>query len=267
MKKRRLALIWTALTLVVLASALTAATYAWFTFDPYTKVTPIEGKISDGDSNLLISESRDGPFERKCDLNPVDLAETLLPVSTSDLTRFYASAAQDREGYSIAFRDVSDSQNERLIHGTVYLKSLGNCDVFFKRPALDLGTDPQVLAAGRLGLKITGGDGETKTFLFRLDFLGSTEGTEKRPTVYAENAVVGGISDGAPVFSEDLSESIGDYIIDADGTKILCTMEPNEIAAVEYWLYLEGCDTECFNPVQSRNVVLQLGFAGNPKES
>ena len=43
-------------------------------------------------------------------------------------------------------------------------------------------------------------------------------------------------------------------------------MEPEEIATVEYWLYLEGCDPECFNPVHSRDLALQLGFAGEKLE-
>ena len=104
METRRLwaSLVLTALTLVILCAVLTASTYAWFTFDPYTNVTPMEGKISDGDTNLLISESKDGPFEVKCGLHPTAMAELLQPVSTLDLTKFYASSAQNRDGISIA---------------------------------------------------------------------------------------------------------------------------------------------------------------------
>ncbi|MCI6227224.1 MAG: hypothetical protein MR636_00540, partial [Clostridiales bacterium] len=100
MEKRRLwaSLIMTAFTLVVLCATLTVSTYAWFTFDPFTNVTPMEGKISDGDTNLLISESKDGPFDKKCGLNPTSLAKILQPVSTLDLNTFYASSAQNRDG-------------------------------------------------------------------------------------------------------------------------------------------------------------------------
>lgn len=269
LKKRKLWLsaLWAALVLLVLASTLTAATYAWFTFDPYTNVTPMEGKISEGESDLLISESREGPFDRSCGLNPARMPEILQPVSTSDLTRFYAATTQDREGYSIAFREVSDQLDAYAIYGTVYLRSLGGCDVYFQRPGLDLGTDVQVLAAGRLGLRITGADGTARSFLFRLDALGNTAGAQQRQTVRAENAVVGGIQGSEPVFSQDPAVSIGDYLMDAVGASPLCSVVAGETAQVEYWLYLEGCDLECCNPVQSRDVVLRLGFAGKPIEN
>lgn len=267
MKKRKAwsALILPVLTLAALAVSLTAATYAWFTFDPSTNVTPMEGKISEGDTNLLISENPNGPFREKCALNPTDLSPALRPVSTPDLTRFYTASAQDREGYSIAFREVTDQMKDWLIHGTVYLQCMGSgCNVFFQQPALDLGNDPQLLAAGRLGLKLTGQTGKAEYFLFRLDALGSTTGAESRPTVRAENAVVGGLTGTAPEFATDPSVSIGDYLMGAG--KPLCAMAADEIVSVEYWLYLEGCDPECFNPVQSRDVTLQLGFAGTPTE-
>ena len=39
-------------------------------------------------------------------------------------------------------------------------------------------------------------------------------------------------------------------------------MNADEIATVEYWLYLEGCDDQCSNPVQNRNTEIKLAFAG-----
>ena len=42
------------------------------------------------------------------------------------------------------------------------------------------------------------------------------------------------------------------------------TLKAEEVATVEYWLYLEGCDPNCYNPVQSKDIALQLGFAGDP---
>ena len=46
------------------------------------------------------------------------------------------------------------------------------------------------------------------------------------------------------------------------GEQALCTLAFKEIAKVEYWLYLEGCDENCVNEVQNRDVMLQLAFAG-----
>lgn len=46
------------------------------------------------------------------------------------------------------------------------------------------------------------------------------------------------------------------------GNKIVVQMNADEIATVEYWLYLEGCDDQCSNPVQNRNTEIKLAFAG-----
>lgn len=270
-RKRRGSLLMTGLTLLALCAALTVSTYAWFTFDPYTNVTPMEGKISDGDTNLLISEKKDSGFDKKCELNPTDRADELYPVSTAKLEKFFASSAQ-RQGISTHFRDVSGELGKWLIHGTVYLQCLGtDCDVYFDRETLDFGTDIQVLAAGRLGLKITGQDEKSTTLIFRLDDLGDTAKAKQTRTVAPEgDVVVAAIDDkGSPEFEDDPALSIGGYLRSADNPKKLCTLEMDEVASVEYWLYLEGCDDHCSNPLQTddegkkgRQIVLKLGFEG-----
>lgn len=273
MEKRRLwaSLTVTALTLIILCAVLTVSTYAWFTFDPYTNVTPMEGTISDGDTNLLISQSKDSGFAKTCGLDPEDMADTLSPVSTLDLDAFFASRAQ-KNGISTHFSDVSGELGQWLIHGTVYLQCLGSgSDVYFNEETLDLGEDFQILAAARLGLKITGQDEKATTLIFRLDDLGSTEGAESQRTVEpGEDVVVASIDDsGIPAFEEDPAVNIGDYMLTAAEPKELCTIQADEVVTVEYWLYLEGCDDQCYNPVQtqsdgvtSREIVLKLGFAG-----
>lgn len=253
--------------LLLLASLLTlsAVTYAWFSFQASTtKITPMEGKISDGDPTLLISEDREKDFDVRCPLNPELLPEELLPVSTVDLSRFYTSSAQDPQGYSVAFREVTDL-SQWLIYGKVYLKCIGGeCRVYFQEPGPDLGTDPQFLASARLGLRITREDGSSQAFLFRLDSLGDTGDARSRDTVHAENSVISGLSGSAPVFSADPAVSIENYLPGSENS--LCTLKKDEIAQVEYWVYLEGCDTECYNPVQSRDLTLQLSFTGDPVE-
>lgn len=248
-----------ALALLALLAMLGGVTYAWFTFDPYTRVTPMEGKISEGSINLLISESADGPFDKKCGLHPSTLPQALTPVSTGDLTNFFTGAKQDRNGYTTSFRNITGEIGSSLVSGTVYLQCKGgSCAVYFDAPPLNLGTDSQWLAAGRLGLRITGSSG-VKTYIFRLDALGSTGSAQTRQTVTMENAVVG----ASGQLTADPSVSIGEYLYEDGGSaKALCAMKPDEIARVDYWVYLEGCDSACFNPVQARDLVLQLGFTG-----
>lgn len=268
MKKKQQLMILLPVIVALLAGliALSAATYAWFTFDPYTNVTPLEGKISKGEANLLISESKDGPFDKQCTLNPAVFSQELRPVSTVDLNRFYTSIAQNRNGYSVAFQEVTDKTDQYLIHGTVYLQCLGgSCDVYFQTPDLEISGDDQVLSAGRLGMRIANKNGRQTTLVFKLDALGSTTGAQQRPTVQEDNVVLSGIvGTGAPVFVNDPAVSIGDYQADAANPKKLLTLQSEEIAQVDYWLYLEGCDTACYNPVHSQDITLQLGFAGEP---
>lgn len=263
-KKLYTAMISTALSLLLLCLVLIGGTFAWFTFNPYTNVTPLEGKISKGDANLLISESRDGPFEKQCALNPAVFSKVLRPTSTANLNTFFTSIAQDKDGYSVAFQEVTNELGEYLIHGTVYLQCLGgSCDVFFQTPELKISGDAQILSAGRLGIRITDKDGKQNTLIFKLDDLGNTAGAQQRQTVQQKDVVLSGVrKNGEPVFVKDPGSSIAAYLADTNNHQKLCSLQSEEIVQVDYWLYLEGCDTACYNPVLSRDITLQLGFSG-----
>lgn len=256
----------TAISLLVLCLMLISVTFAWFTFDPYTNVTPIKGKIFKGDLNLLISETPEDEdsFLPECGLNPEYNPDVLSPVSTLDLSTFYTAIAQDRQGYSVRFRNITETQQVWLMYGTVYLKCQnGECDVYFQPEALEISGNPQLLAAIRLGLRITEEDGTVTTLIFRLDSQVDASQVELRQTVYGENVVIAGLeADGSPVFADDPAQSIADYQTDAPEPRKLLDMEDEEIAAVEYWLYLEGCDPSCSNPVQNQDVNFRLGFSG-----
>lgn len=268
-----IALLW----LLLAALALGGATYAWFTFNNATNVEPMAGTVGDGAVSLLISASRDGPFDKECDLPLEQAVEELLPVSTADLQSFYASAAQNKQGITLRYRDVTEQAPQRLLHGTVYLQSKNRgCDVYFFEPKLSFGSDGQALSALRLALKLTTEtDGEQLLF-FRLDDLGGG-GAEEQATVTGDNVVVSSIdAGGQPGYTADPAEDIGGYLAQADGEEdttprageqALCALQADEVASVEYWLYLEGCDTACVNAVQTRELSLQLGFAGVSAET
>ena len=267
MEKRRLwaSLLITAFTLIVLCVALVASTYAWFTFDPFTNVMPMEGKISDGDTNLLISLEKDTGYDTKCELKPVHKADTLYPVSTQSLEKFYTSKAQ-KDKISIQFKDVTNEPEKWLIHGTVYLKSFGTgSKVYFNKKTLNFGEDLQVLAACRLGLKITVEEEEPITLIFKLDDMGNTADASATRTVSATGEVVVAStnSDDTPNYKEDPAKRINDYSLDeVNEPKELCVLGADEVASVEYWFYMEGCDDHCSNPVQKKDLELVLGFRG-----
>jgi hypothetical protein len=267
-KKQLLALLWVLLA----AAAVTAATYAWFTFNPYTNVEPMSSTVSGGDISLLISNTSNGDFDVSCALTPTDNPDVLQPVSTSNLEKFYTVTAQNTEGISILYRDSTEQMSEKVIHGTVYLESLnGGCDVYFYQSGLSFGSDSQTLASMRLGLLITTNQG-TSSYIFKLDDMGNVSTATSSQTVPDSGTVVSAIGDdGTPTYTSDPAESLSNYFAvengDDDqapeaGEKLLCSLQADEVASVEYWLYLEGCDDNCFNDVQNKDLSLQLSFAG-----
>ena len=271
MKKARLR-ISAALALFFAAAALIAligSTYAWFSFRSYTNVTPISGTLSNGEGNLLISNRADGAFAESCELLLSDASAELLPVSTADLESFYRVAAQDRSGIATLYAPADDRAKSNTLNGTLYLRGeASGGDIYFWLPTTDCGNDGSALAAMRLGLKITASEG-TETHIFSLDAMGDTSGAETRRTVPESGTVAAGVTDdGEPVYIGDPSVSIADAAAGGTeeellpGSVRLCAIAAGETARVDFWLYLEGCDDNCINSVQGRDIALRFGFAG-----
>lgn len=267
-RRLRIAVFFVALLLCAAGGSV----YAWFTLSGMasTNVTPIGGSISNGDATLLISASQSGPFDKSCELVLDGNPDTLKPLSTADLDHFYRATAQNQSGIAVLYEAADDRVNEDALHGTVYLKcENAPCDVYFDAENLNAGSDAQALAAMRLGLRITSSAG-TKTYLFRLDELGSTAGAESKATIPAVSSVVSSISSGGQAtYVSDPSTAISQYMAQKNssdkynaGASVLVSLQTDEVASVEYWLYLEGCDEQCFNPVQNRASELSLAFAG-----
>ena len=268
LKKRLRAVIF--LTVLIFCAA-GGSVYAWFTLSGMasTNVTPMGGSISNGDATLLISSSKDGPFDKSCDLVLDGNPDTLKPLSTADLDHFYRAVAQNKDGIAVLYEAADSQVDDDALHGTVYLKcENAPCDVYFDAENLNVGNDAQSLAAMRLGLRITSDSG-TNTYLFRLDELGSAAGAQSRATIPASSSVVSSISSGGQAaYVSDPSTSISQYMAHKNssvyeaGMSKLVLLQADEVASVEYWLYLEGCDEQCFNPVQNKDAGLMLAFAG-----
>ena len=267
-KPLRQTAILTIIAALVVLSILSAATFAWFTFSNDVNTSLITGNISRGEGSLLISNSPTGPFDTSCPLVFESSADALYPLSTADLVSFYTPTAQSN-GIVTAYRDATEDVNARALHGRVFLMSEGtDCDVFFWPASLSFGVDAQALAAMRLGLRISTTLG-TYSYIFRLDEFGSTAAAAAQVTTAQAGVVVSGIgADGSPVYVADAAELTAPYWASGTedevipGTLSLCMLSADEVGTVEYWLWLEGCDENCINVVQSRDVALQLGFAG-----
>lgn len=266
-KQLKLTIFWILFLIIVAVGT----TYAWFTVTgmPSTNITPMAGTVSKGDTNLLISNSYGGPFDKTCELVLDGNPGSLRPLSTADLTHFYRSAAQNNEGITVLYANADNRVDQDALHGTVYLQCQNaSCDVYFNRDELNLGSDAQALAAMRLGMRITSSSG-TQTLIFRLDDMGSTGGAQFARTIASAGSVVASIAgSGEPVYTSDPSQGIGGYMAQTNGnaynpgSQKLMTLQAEEVATVEYWLYLEGCDDQCINPVQNRASQLRLAFAG-----
>ncbi len=258
------------LLLIVVAAG---TTYAWFSLSgrASTYVTPMAGTVSEGSTSLLISENAGGPFDKTCELVYTGNPDSLKPVSTANLTHFYKVTAQNKDGMAVLYSNADSKVDTETLHGMVYLQCLNaSCDVYFNKDQLKLGTDPQALAAMRFGMKITAREG-TRTYIFRLDELGSTGSAESKQTVPGTSTVVSSVNgNGQAQYVNDPSAGLSDYMANAGnddndfnpGTTRLIKLEVNEVATIEYWLYLEGCDDQCINAVQSRSSDIQLAFAG-----
>lgn len=267
------AFLWLLLLLIVA----TGTTFAWFNLTGmrHTNVTPMAGTVSKGGSTLLISTSESGPFDKTCELVLTGNPESLKPLSTNQLEHFFRAVAQNKNGIATLYTNVDSAVNQDAVHGTVYLQCLNApCKVYFNRDQLKLGEDAQALAAMRLGMKITSHEG-TRSLIWKLDELGSTGSAETTRTIPQDSAVVSAVSDsGQPTYVSDPSQEISAYMAETgdtegtykDGTQALMQLDADEVATVEYWLYLEGCDEQCVNAVQSRASEIQLGFAGTDVE-
>ena len=258
--------------LLILLITMIGSTYAWFSASgrASTNITPMGGTVSNGNSELLIANQSSGPFDKQCELILTGSPDELKPLSTADLEHFYKETAQNTEGIAVLYANADQRVDEDALHGTVYLQCRNaSCDVYFNREQLQLGSDAQALAAMRLGMRITSSSG-TQTFIFRLDDMGSVSGAQSRRTVSRASAVVSSISAaGQANYTDDPAQNISAYMAQNQGensfgagSSKLLTLQAEEIATVEYWLYLEGCDDECFNPVQNRSSAFQLAFAG-----
>lgn len=251
---------------------ISGATFAWFNMNGLTStnVTPTGGTISEGESVLLISTNSGGPFDKTCDLVLNSTPDMIRPVSTADLEQFYTVTAQNKDGIAASYQREAEP-DQLMLHGTVYLQCQNApCSVYFNREDLELGKDGQALAAMRLGIKITSHTG-TQTYIFRLDALGATGQEEQKLTVPQAGTVVSAVSgDGTAEYVTDPAVNISDYMASklADKNEYtpaaskLVDLDKDEVAAVEYWLYLEGCDEQCINQVQNRDADIRLAFAG-----
>jgi len=266
--KKKLALI--AAWIVLLCAVLGTATYAWFSFLSYTKITPMSGAVGDGTVELLISSNETGPFSEETELIIDGNPENLQPVSTPNLHDWFVSAGNSSAGIANSFVDISDKINEMSLYGKLYLKCQGgDCFVYLNKDEMTFGLDDQMVSSCRLGLNITTKTDGEKTIILKLDdFIGSG-GAESKSTMNDENVVIESVDgSGQGNTANDPSELVSDYAAVVTGNTLLqgerslCKLQDEEVGCIEYRLYMEGCDENCINESQEKEIDLKFAFAG-----
>ena len=48
------------------------------------------------------------------------------------------------------------------------------------------------------------------------------------------------------------------------GEKLLVSIEEDQVVKVDYYVYLEGCDRDCYNVIMNKDLQITLGFQGVP---
>lgn len=251
--------------LLLLLAALSAATFAWFSSSRYTNVTPVAHTVSDSGYDLLIGANEGGPFDTECTLSLSD--KVLYPVSTADLSSFWRGTFQNANGITTEYANCTNSVSDYVLTGAFYLKgSSAPLAVYLYQGQMSVSSDPQLLAALRVGFIIEGASG-SQTFIFTCDDLGNTSGVSSQRTVAQDGVVVGG--SGSWGYVNDPALSIGGYTMDGSGdapvaragAQPLYTLAADEVVRVTYFVYMEGCDDNCINEAQSRDISLQFAFA------
>ena len=248
----------TLIGMIFLLLVLTGTTFAWFTQTSFVNTDVYSASVDGGTPSLLISLQADGEFDRECQLIPDLLPEKLYPVSTEDLHTFYKGTAVKADGITYLYTQA-DNEN-CLIQGSVYLKSInGNNDVYFDDEKFKVGMVDGSDAGLRLGIRIN-----EDIFIFNLDE-GNAEG---RNTIEAQNDSVVSTIDayGNPVYVDDPSINPDAFVAQGEtaGEKLLVSIEEDQVVKVDYYVYLEGCDRDCYNVIMNKDLQITLGFQGVP---
>lgn len=270
-KSTFVALLSILLMLVILGSA----TFAWFSNNSNVGTNTATGKSGTTSLKLLIGGDEGSLTETTNDaveitqVNTVEL-DKLYPVSTANLENFYYATVFDKDGNAVKF--VEDENESKYYHGKLYLKMEGDnipADATYQLyldsaesagGVLGQSSDGYLLNASRLGLKFNGGDP------IILRFAENGKGDYKVNTMINGQLINEGdvLSDANSTVS-DPSEDFSVYQLDSENItelpeKALATLKINEVAELDIYFYLEGCDEDCLGSISTNQCELHLAF-------
>lgn len=273
----------TVAALVIVAFALLlggVATYAWFTSNQRVGTSRAEARTGDESVELLVSSTGGADFRGSTEADIVQLNKTdseyLLPVSTENLQSFVSPTAYNADGFPTAYAPVTNEAN--YYHGRIYLRaSAGGLStgsqmaLYLDESAASGGILAQkdgeyslLLNAARLGLALEGGD----RVIFYLSEETNPEGARQNNTVFGGELQNEGIVlrqfNNLITPTADPAVSVSSRAVSNSGAlgTPLGYLELGRIYALDVYFYLEGCDPDCWDPIQFNAADLHLAFYG-----
>lgn len=296
-KNRYLALWGVTAAAVITATALTAATYAWFTSN--REVSTSKATSRTGNSNVELQISRPGFSLQKDEdgayYTPMKGSKeyyqqqgsdkedefVLMPVSTADLKTFVSDTVSN-SGYAVDFHKLEDES--LYYHDTIYLKAVAEDGAAPENAKMALyldnlpsdegegattvpivsSEDGLMLTAARLGLRFS--DGSFK--ILTLSDVNEGTGNTKLGDVIVGSGKVLTYDDMADTVktADDPAIALADVQIPPEGGKgktVITELNLNETYTVDVYFYLEGCDPDCLSDkVALSKAALNLAFYG-----
>nr|AIF26501.1 hypothetical protein [uncultured bacterium fosmid pJB39A3] len=190
-------------------------------------------------------------------------------VSTSDLNKFWYCANM-RNGIASTFQE--DSGENNIYHGRVFVEMAGDqltsedkfklyIDTSDATGGSIVGDDTgHLLSAARVGLKVE--DAEPIIIHFEDGDAKSDINTKVDGQLVEAGQVIG--PNGQTV--TDPSEELDEYQLDSSEdpiavpNKSIATLTANEPVQIDVYFYLEGCDPNCIEDIETNEAKLHLAF-------
>lgn len=275
---------------VLAATALTAATYAWFTANREVETEKVTARTGSTNLELQISRESGTKFSTKTetdeDGNTYTVAElkerehVLMPVSTADLKTFIYSPMTENEQATeqtlrVLHSDVAaekETAEGLYYHDTLYLRLEGagsmpedtQADLYLDNlqelPIVKAHENSKLLDAARLGLTID--DGTPLILRFTSDGENALSNTSLDGKQLKTGLVLIEQNGSVVPSGSDPSHLLKDYQFSADNAipTPLLTMKLGTIYKLDVYFYLEGCDPDCNSDVETDKADLALAF-------
>lgn len=263
-EKMRLGQAGIAFTLLVIAAALVAATYAWFTSNTAVNTNSVAVRSDDSQLEIQLGDAASNTWTSQGDAafssnSPDPL--TLYPVSTFDLNGFAECTRTNENGEAVHFEQAEDGRH--YYHGWIDVranvtgagasKATGVVNLYLGDTLAPAGADAELLKATRVGLKFSQAGQVVQSCYFALDDApGNNRASHPatRPALagYSDGMLLGW-QNGALACAADGAQNAAAYTMAQDESatrpqNALVTMNLDTTYRLDVYYYIEGTDLD-----------------------